>query len=437
MINAKVLLVDNNISFVDSLIKALRDLCSFAEAVSTLDAAQAILKENDFDVIVYHTAIDDEQGFDALRVFRTYTSQSSIIAYSESPFVNDVVDLLKSGVFDYLTLPFDTAKLVESIKNGIENMKSFVEIINLNKTLVENQQILESEKEDLKKKNKELQTLTNITKAMTGTLKLDEILHEIIHGIYNVFLFDRIFVSLIDPHKGVEEAKVAMGLQDNLHDEIIKELIWEIGDHENNPWMMSLINSKEIVKVVDPLENETYKNCRITKYHPSTFIKVPLITEGNVVGSLTIDNALTNREIIDDEIKTLRVFANHAGIAIEKARLYENLMTAHEQLKEMQKKIIDTEKLMAVNEIVVGVNHEINNPLCAISLNIEVLKREYNNTDPSVKRKLQMIEEDIDRIKNITSKLTKIQKLESTKYTPDVSMIDINRSVKFNQDKGE
>jgi DNA-binding response OmpR family regulator len=438
MFNAKILLIDSNEAFLESHLKSLRDIYDHVNGAKNLEAAENFLRDDDYDVVVYDAAIDGNNGFDTLARIHKYSSNISIIVYSKSPEASNVISILKNGAFDYLILPFDINSLINSIKKGIENKKSFLEIVNLNKKLIDNQSALEQDKEDLKRKNTKLESLTSITKAMTGTLDLDDILHEIIFGIYNAFLFDRIFVSLIDAKRGVEEAKVAMGLSDNIYDETIKELVWEIGDIMGNPWMERLIKEKSVVKVLDPLEDELYKNCKIVRFHPSTFVKVPLIAEGNVVGTLTFDNLMSGKDISDDEIKTVRVFADHAGIAIEKARLYKNLKVAHETLKEMQDKIIQAQRLMAISEVAAGVNHEINNPLCSISLNVEILQRNLAGSDDKIKEKIDMIQKDIERIRDITSKLTKITQVTTKEYDKDTKMVDIDRSVDLSEsDRGD
>lgn len=428
MQDAKLLLIDSDESYLDLLVGYLQNSYSMVVPLTGLVKAYELLLETSFDVIIYSVSIDKSDNLAVLNNFRSHKSYPSIIAYSEIPCVSSVIEILKNGAFDYLVKPFSQERLLQSVNIGIENRKSFFEIINMNKELMKNKEQIEQEKEDLNKKNSELQTLTNITKAMTATLNLDTILYRIISGIHNIFKFDRIFISLIDYEKKLEEAKVAMGLSDNIYDETIKELLWDITDTKNNPWVDELINEKKVVRVLNPLESELYKNTKIAKYHPTTFIKVPLIAKGHVIGSLTIDNLESNRDILDNEIETVNVFADHAGIAIENAKLYENLISAHDQLKDMQGKIIESERLTAVSEIAVSVNHEINNPLCSISLGLEILKRELVASSDTVKEKLVMIDKDIDRIKEIISKLANIQSLETTKYADDIRMIDVKRS---------
>ncbi|MFC1855000.1 GAF domain-containing protein [Thermodesulfobacteriota bacterium] len=428
MYTSKILLIENNVSLLEPTLQSLSDIYSCVETANSIESLNEKIRDAIFDVIIYNTNVDESGGFNVLAAIRAVSHDAAIIAYSDTSDVNNVVELLKNGVFDFLTLPFDISNLLVSVKKAVENRQSFIEISNLNTTLLENQNTLECEKEALRKKNQKLEAITSITKAMTGTLDLDEILHEIISGIYNVFQFDRIIVSLVDHDCNLEEAKVAMGIDDSVYDNIIKALRWDINDTTANPWMDQLIREKSAVRIDDPLSDEVYKECEIVKFHSHTFVKVPLIAKDNVVGTLTFDNAISNKAITGDEISTLSVFADHAGIAIEKAVLYKNLSTTHEQLKEIQQKMIESEKLMVMGEVAASVNHEINNPLCSISLNIEMLKKHAAAEDEFFTKKLDMILVDIDRIRDITKQLAAVKKIVTKEYSSEVTMLDISES---------
>jgi diguanylate cyclase (GGDEF)-like protein len=53
------------------------------------------------------------------------------------------------------------------------------------------------------------------------------------------------------------------------------------------------------------------------------FVTVPLKAKDKVVGILLVDNIFTQKPITKSEISLLSLFANHAGLAIENSRLYE------------------------------------------------------------------------------------------------------------------
>lgn len=86
-----------------------------------------------------------------------------------------------------------------------------------------------------------------------------------------------------------------------------------------------------------------------------------------------------------------------------------------EEKKEEKRKIelVESEKMMALGEIAVGVSHEVNNPLAIISGRVSVLKREIENGIKDQKKSLKNIDCIIDscnRIKRVTDALKNIGK---------------------------
>lgn len=97
-------------------------------------------------------------------------------------------------------------------------------------------------------------------------------------------------------------------------------------------------------------------------------------------------------------------------------------------IKELSRDIIRTERLSAIKEAAISINHEINNPLCSILGNTQLLLMKKDNLDPVVVEKLEKIESDISRIHDIAEKLTKISKPVIREYVGDTRMIDIDKS---------
>ena len=52
---------------------------------------------------------------------------------------------------------------------------------------------------------------------------------------------------------------------------------------------------------------------------------------------------------------------------------------AHQALKSAQSRMVETEKLASLGQLVAGVAHEINNPLAFVSNNVAVLERDLRD----------------------------------------------------------
>src|SRR5207253_6352376 len=65
-----------------------------------------------------------------------------------------------------------------------------------------------------------------------------------------------------------------------------------------------------------------------------SFMVVPMIARGRRVGLLAADNKRSGRRIDPQMVEVLQVFASHAAVAVENARLFQELQTRNRDLAE-------------------------------------------------------------------------------------------------------
>ncbi len=98
------------------------------------------------------------------------------------------------------------------------------------------------------------------------------------------------------------------------------------------------------------------------------------------------------------------------------------------RIKELENKLIEKERLAALTETAVAVNHEINNPLTPILGNIQLLLFRRNEIEDWVVEKLEVIEKNAWRIQNTIQKLNHITQPVKKQYCGETQMLDIERS---------
>ena len=86
---------------------------------------------------------------------------------------------------------------------------------------------------------------------------------------------------------------------------------------------------------------------------------------------------------------------------------------------------IESERMGAIVETAVTVNHEINNPLTAILGNIQLLLLRHDDLDPRVAEKLRIVEQSAMKIRDVTQKLLRITSSKSVEYVGGTSMLKL------------
>ena len=139
-----------------------------------------------------------------------------------------------------------------------------------------------------------------------------------------------------------------------------------------------------------------------------TFVAVPLTTDGEPVGLLLADNAITRRAITDEDVEILELLGLQAAQALLRARLTDELARqvaslekATRELKENQLSMLRSERLSAIGEMAAKVAHEIRNPLVAIGGFARSLLSSPAVRDVATRESLGIIVTEVRRLESI------------------------------------
>ncbi|SMP66096.1 response regulator [Desulfonatronum lacustre] len=116
---AKILLVDDEVPFVDTMVKRLskRDFEIFT-AYSGQEALDQLDKHHDIDIAVLDVKMPGMDGIATLKEIKSRFPLVEVIMLTGHGTVESAIDGMKLGAFDYLMKPAEIDDLVEKVKKA-------------------------------------------------------------------------------------------------------------------------------------------------------------------------------------------------------------------------------------------------------------------------------------------------------------------------------
>ena len=154
-------------------------------------------------------------------------------------------------------------------------------------------------------------------------------------------------------------------------------------DIENSPSARA-IHERRVIEIADATAPGTPKNTRRAQsageFRSITF--VPLLRDGIGIGTIILTHPEAGFKLSPKQLALVQTFADQAVIAIENARLFDEvqertkeLSRSLDDLRTAQDRLVQTEKLASLGQLTAGIAHEIKNPLNFVN-NFSALSRE-------------------------------------------------------------
>jgi signal transduction histidine kinase len=141
---------------------------------------------------------------------------------------------------------------------------------------------------------------------------------------------------------------------------------------------------------------------------------IPFISKGQLIGMINLSHKFTKDIYSQEDIELLTTLANQTAIAIENARLYEDLKKSKSYMRR-------ADRLASLGTLTAGIAHEIRNPLVAIKTFTQLLPDRLE--DEEFRRHfLSVASGEVDRISSLVNELLDFARTSD----PKLEMEDVN-----------
>ncbi|MDQ1334957.1 MAG: Histidine kinase [Thermodesulfobacteriota bacterium] len=123
MTDIRTLLVDDDENFRNVLVRRLTKRGIFPEQAETGEACLSILEKTPVDVVILDVKMPGMDGIEVLRHIKADYPGTEVILLTGHESVEDGVEGIRSGAFDYLTKPLDLERLVCKIEQAYSRIQ--------------------------------------------------------------------------------------------------------------------------------------------------------------------------------------------------------------------------------------------------------------------------------------------------------------------------
>ena len=261
---------------------------------------------------------------------------------------------------------------------------------------------------------RELRLIYEVTRTITSTLRLDEVLKFIYDGISQILPTDNFYVALWDGH-----------------DEIRFEI--EIEERKRLPkrkrkWVSGLteylLTTRRPLLIGKDLTGERQRlGIALSGRNAKSWMGAPMVIRDKAVGVIALQSYERENAFDQAHLFVLENLAGQAAVAIENARLFQETRASLEQLQTTQQLLLQSEKLAAVGQLISGIAHELNNPLTGVVGWTQYLLSQPLNKD--VAKHLGTINDQALRASKIVQNLLTF----SRQHKPEQRMINLNEII--------
>ncbi len=375
---AGILIIDDEPSVRQMLGEALRQKGYAVAEVGGGAAAVAQVRAARFDVALCDLKMPGIDGLETLRQIKEINPDIEIIILTAYGTMENAIESLRQGAFDFLVKPVVMQDLLFSVGKALE-------------------------RRDLR----ERLGLFELSRTIFSTLDPDELYGRVLQSAIQVLRADDASLMLLD-----ENRDLYIALSTSLQQEILADTHLAIGERVAG---RVALQPEPVVINDDVGRDERFKGV-VPLRRINAALVCPLVMRGELFGVLNISRVKIPERYTERDRRNAMILSSLVTLALDNARLHNELQARLRQLKDTQEEVIQTEKMTALGNLLSGVAHELNNPLCGVLGYAQLMQQ--NDPDPKMRKGIEVIVREAERAARIVNNLLTFARREKPERKP-------------------
>jgi len=328
----RILIVDDEDSIRELLGEFLSEHYSEVQLACDGREAVAILEEHPVDIVMTDLVMPEISGLDLMKRVQDQNKDTVVIVMTGYASVKSAVEAMRLGAFDYLIKPFNLSESLMTLERASELIDLKREKAKLVDELTVANKELEGHRERLKEEvyqtNKllqqrvvELSTLYEVGKSLIAELDREPLLKQIVDRVSNLLRAQKTSLMTYDTETNNLKIEVSSGLDKGME----RSLAVELGSGPSG--YCGLMRQPLLVE--DISEDARFQKFAVPFYLGKSFLCVPLVARDELIGVLNIADKANGEVFNQSELDFVVTMTSQASIAIDNARLYENVKQAY------------------------------------------------------------------------------------------------------------
>ncbi|WP_201756029.1 ATP-binding protein [Corallococcus silvisoli] len=267
--------------------------------------------------------------------------------------------------------------------------------------------------DEVRGRAEDLALMHEVGKALAATLELDRLLATGVTSLARIVDVPDAYVLLPDE----QGARLAIRAATGGHPELVgRHLPLDLSP---NSLAGEVFRTRQPLRVEDARVDVRMNDELRRATDGVAYMVLPLAVHAQMVGVAVMVETRRPRRFTPPELERADAIANQLSLALEGARLVEDLKKRNAELKRTQEQLVHRERLAALGELSAVVAHEVRNPLGAIFNSVATIRRIIGPESPATPL-VDIVGEEADRLNRIVADLLTFARPPSLHLYPAV-----------------